>query len=173
MTDWGESSGLNIGGVFEGSMKSEGTGARVKLGINMPFGLPDIPLVNKNVGGLAKGGVIGQSRAQAMESQAARRGGTRVNRPRGGMTTSEARGRGPGPRQGGADAPTGRRSGGASGSSSGHVHGPTGGGGGGPVHPLAAHARGAAGGGQRRRKHEIAPGVPCPSCATGITKPVR
>ncbi len=172
MVDWGESSGLNIGGVFEGSMKSEGTGARVKLGINMPFGLPDIPLVNKNVGGLAKGGVIGRgpSRAQAMEASAARRGGTRVNRPRGGLTTSEARGRGPGPRQGGADAPTGRRSGASGSSSSAHVHQ---GGGGGPAHPLASHARGAAGGGQRRRKHELAPGVPCPSCATGITKPVR
>ena len=58
MALWGEGSGLSIGGVFDGGIQSEGDGARLKLGIDLPV-LPDIPLVNVKIPGFRRGGVIG------------------------------------------------------------------------------------------------------------------
>lgn len=167
---WGEDSGLDIGGVFDGETRSEGSGLRVKVGIDLPFGLPSIPLVDKHVPGFRKGGVIpggrrypeprsapAGNRGDAIRASASRK---RTTRP--GPTTSEARSAGAGRRQGGADAPS-------SVTSRVHVHrDPR------PRHPLADVAQGAAGGGPgRRQPHEIAPGIPCPTCASGITTPVR
>ncbi len=147
---------------FDGEMTSSGSGARIRAGVK---GLPiigDVNVVDVQVPGFAKGGVIpgrGPSRGQAVEARAGRRGQTL--RP----TTSGARESSAGRRrQGGANAPT--RHGGAA--SAVHAHR---GEGGKLVNPVAAAAAGT--GGLRRRRHEIAPGIPCPSCAAGVTKPVR
>lgn len=165
--DWGEDSGMSIGGVFDGSLRSEGNGARLKLGIDLPI-LPTINLVNTTIPGFRRGGVIGKgpSAAQAAESRASAQGRTVLP---------------PAPRgQGGQNAPTcGRGFAGTDPTApSGHVH--HGQGGARPAHGIGAGlvlspgvgmaGRGGAG---VRRRHEIAPGVPCPSCAAGITKPVR
>lgn len=52
---------VNIGGVFDGSMASEGTGARVKVKVDLPKPLPDIPLVDKHVPGFKRGGEVGKT----------------------------------------------------------------------------------------------------------------
>jgi hypothetical protein len=168
--DWGEDSGMSIGGVFDGSLRSEGSGARLKLGIDLPI-LPTINLVDAKVPGFRRGGVIpgrGPSRSQvaAQAAEGSRAKLAALHRQHG--APEAAGGRAPGRRQGGADAPT-----------SGHTHA-GGGGGARPAHGIGAGlvlapgvgmaGRGGAG---VRRRHEVAPGVPCPSCAAGITKPVR
>lgn len=166
MADWGEGSGANIGGVFDGSMKPEGSGARVKLGIDLPI-LPTIPLVNVRVPGLRRGGVIpgrGPSREQMAASRPddSRAKLAALHRAHG--APDPTGGRGPGPRQGGADD---------------HTHGGQGGGAR-PAHGIGGGlvlapgiGMGGPGAGGIRRRHEIAPGIPCPSCAAGVTKPVR
>lgn len=161
---WGDS-GVSIGGVFDGSMSSSGSGARIKLGVNMPGPIPDIPLVDTHVPGFAKGGVIpgrGPSRGQAMEAQAVRRGQTR--RP------ADARAHTPTSPSATAhrhDTPrhTGGRWTGVGTTMAALTPASVGLSRGGPV--------GVQGTGPRRLRHEMAPGIPCPSCAAGITKPVR
>ena len=189
---WGEGSGLNIGGVFDGEMTSHGTGARIRLGIDLPGPLPDIQLVNVTVPGFAKGGQIPDDRAARSQASLARLhrqhgtsgeratsaqlagGALPTNRAQATEANAAAR-----RRQGGASAPTRRRpnppraprhsAGQRTGIGADMVAltpasvGLSGGG------PVGLHA----GTGARRQKHEVCPGVACPSCAAGITIPVR
>lgn len=156
---WGEGSSLSIGGVFDGGIQSEGDGARLKLGIDLPV-LPTINLVNVRLPGFRDGGVIGgrrypeprslshsrQTRADAAQASADhRREGVGLVRPTRASDSSR----------------TVRRA-------SGGVIGPSG-------HEPAVAPRGqrVVVASPRRAAHEIAPGVPCPSCASGLTTPVR
>lgn len=186
------------GGHFEGEMSSSGSGARIRAGVK---GIPiigDVNIVDTTVPGFARGGVIpeprtgpARGRADARERTASarsarsagqshiaalhRRGGSPAAAPpagrgRDGLAALYAQKGGP--------AESRRRQGGASAPSKAHRH--TGGssftpGGARPVSPIVA-ALGVRGGlipAARRGIDEIAPGVKCPSCAAGITTPVR
>ncbi len=193
---WGEGSGLTIGGVFDGEMTSHGNGARIRLGIDLPRPLPDIQLVNVTVPGFKDGGQIPDDRAarsQAVLARLHRQHGTSGERSSVGSMTRRAAG-GALPtnraqateanmaarrRQGGASAPTRRNPNpptpprhsagqqtGIGADMSALTPSSVGLSRGGPV---GLHA----GTGPRRQKHEICPGVACPTCATGITIPVR
>lgn len=168
---------------FDGAMTSEGSGARVRLDVKDIPVIGDVNVVNVSVPGFKRGGVIpgrGPSRSEADASRAASSQAKLAALHR---SNGAPRGAGPGPRQGGADAPTRRSSSGSSSSSAGGHQHTTGAGGGGHrfagigvgIAPMAPGIGmgGRGGQGVRRRKDEIHPGVPCPSCATGITTPVR
>ncbi len=187
---WGDD-GFSIGGVFEGGI----SGGRIRLGINLPGPLPDIKLVDEPFG-LRDGGRIGDDkRAQASARKLAeiqgRRGPTRGQAAEGRASASKAalaelQARSGPTREQAAERRrrTGRpaarlissdghepglvsgsaRRDAASGSqtvvgATGHV----------PVgkmaHPLGRTA-------PMRLRHEIRPGVPCPSCARGETYPL-
>ncbi len=170
---------------FDGAMTSEGSGARVRLDVKDIPVIGDVNVVNVSVPGFKRGGVIpgrGPSRSEADASRAASSQAKLAALHR---SNGAPRGAGPGPRQGGADAPTRRSSSGSSSSSaSGHQHAaPAGsaagghrfGGIGDGIAPLTPGIGmgGRRGRGATRRKDEIHPGVPCPSCAMGLTTPVR
>lgn len=162
MALWGEGSGLSIGGVFDGGIQPEGNGARLKLGIDLPV-LPDIPLVNVKIPGFRDGGVIPGGRqypaprgvdhgkptraTSALQSADQRREGVGLAPARPTRASNSSR-------------PVRMASGG--------VMGPSG-------HEPAVAPRGhrVVVVSPRRAAHEISPGVPCPSCAAGITVPVR
>ncbi|MDH3045349.1 hypothetical protein [Gordonia alkanivorans] len=150
------------GGRFDGEMTPSGSGARIRAGVRDLPVIGDVNLVDVQVPGFAKGGVVpgrGPSRAQAASaSQSDQRAKLAALQHRGGAT-----------------APTGRSS--SSPTPAAHTHR----GGGGPAHGIGAGLHltpgigmgGRGGQGLPRQKHEIAPGVPCPTCMTGETKPVR
>lgn len=149
------------GGRLDGEMTSSGSGARIRAGVKDLPVVGDVNLVDVQVPGFANGGVVGQSRAQAAQATA---GDQRAK-----LAALQ--------RRGGASAPT-RRGSSSPRPAADHSH--RSGGGRGPAHGIGAGllltpgiGMGGPGGQGIRRKHEIAPGVPCPSCATGFTKPVR
>lgn len=161
-----------LGGHFDGEMTSEGNGARVRAGVrDIPI-IGDVDLVNVHVSGFRDGGQVGvDDRAAASAAKLAalhrERGESRPQRQERRATSGAAR-TAPadsGDRQGGRDAPT--RSGsssaasGSSAADAGHV--PTG---------RTRPTRKVVAVGFARQRHEIRPGVPCPSCAAGITRPV-
>ncbi|MGV9710734.1 hypothetical protein ACWDTI_08725 [Gordonia sp. NPDC003424] len=154
-----------IGGRLDGESHSTGNGYSGHVDLVGSKIAPDpTRLVS-----FRNGGVIGESRAHA---NAQRADGSRAK-----LAALQQRGggpSGPGRRQGGADAPTRR------GTATTHAH--QGGGsrsrpahgiGDGLVLAPGIGMGGRGGGGGRRRPDEVAPGVPCPSCASGITVPVR
>ncbi|AFA73605.1 hypothetical protein GPOL_c25780 [Gordonia polyisoprenivorans VH2] len=163
-----------LGGHFDGEMTSEGNGARVRAGVrDIPI-IGDVDLVNVHVSPFRDGGQVGvDDRAARSTAKLAalhkERGESRTQRQERRATSGAARtapaasGDRQG-RQGGRDAPT--RSGSSSAASesssadSGHV--PTG----------RTPSRKVITVGLARARHEIRPGVPCPSCAAGITRPV-
>lgn len=144
------------GGRFSGSMTSEGSGARVRAGVRDVPVIGDVDLVNVHVDGFRDGGVVGGPRRDKdgkLRGRVTEAPAPEPRRPR--MTPSRMFGTQALANRPGADAiPSGTSS--RSMADVGHV----------PV-------RGRAVAGVGRRKHEIAPGVPCPSCMTGETKPVR
>ncbi|WP_055474751.1 hypothetical protein [Gordonia sp. HS-NH1] len=152
------------GGRFSGSMTSEGSGARVRAGVRDVPVIGDVDLVNVHVDGFRDGGVVGEPRrdkdgklrGRITEAPAT----PEPRRPR--MTPSRMFGTAALDNRPGADAiPEGTAgTSSRSRSSSADVGGHT------PVRGGSTSTMG-------RRRHEIAPGVPCPSCAAGITKPVR
>ncbi|GAA1480628.1 hypothetical protein GCM10009624_10680 [Gordonia sinesedis] len=160
-----------LGGHFDGEMTSEGNGARVRAGVrDIPI-IGDVDLVNVHVSGFRDGGQVGvDDRAARSAAKLAalhrERGESRTQRQERRATSGAARTApaASGDRQGGRDAPT--RSGsssaasGSSAADAGHV--PTG----------RTPSRKVVTVGFARAKHEIRPGVPCPSCAAGITRPV-
>ena len=189
--------GFSFGGMpyFDGAMTSEGSGARVRLDVkDLPI-IGDVNVVNVSVPGFAKGGQIPDERAARSQASLARlhrqhgQSGERAanmaaRRADGGvLPTNRAQATEAGMaarrRQGGASAPTrrnpnppraprhsaGQHTGIGAGmaaltpSSVGLSRGG----------PVGLHAVT----GARRQKHEICPGVACPSCAAGITIPVR
>lgn len=166
---WGEGSGLSIGGVFDGGITSEGDGARLKLGIDLPV-LPDIPLVNVKLPGFRDGGVVGGRRYPAPRGVGHR--GTRADAA---QASADRR------REGVELAPPARPTRAHSHAAPGHgttastrPSGPSVrhfGGIGDGVAPMTV--RGAFGGAIQRMPWETAPGVACPSCASGATVPVR
>lgn len=185
---WGDD-GISLGGVFEGGI----SGGRIRLKINLPV-LPDITLIDEPFG-LRDGGRIGDDkRAQASARKLAeiqgRRGPTRGQAAEGRASASKATldalqaRSGPTREQAAERRRTGRpaarlissdgrepalvsgsaRRDAASGSptvvgATGHV--PVGA----MAHPLGRTA-------PMRLRHEIRPGVPCPSCARGETYPL-
>ena len=161
---WGDS-GVSIGGVFDGSMSSSGSGARIKLGVKMPGPIPDIPLVDTHVPGFAKGGVIpggvnstvGRVALPSTPRRQASAPASYVSVPATPRTANAHR----------HDTPrhTGGRRTGVGTTMAALTPASVGLSRGGPV--------GVQGTGPRRLRHEMAPGIPCPSCAAGITKPVR
>ncbi|QHN17867.1 hypothetical protein [Gordonia amarae] len=190
--------GFSFGGspYFDGAMTSEGSGARVRLDVkDLPI-IGDVNVVNVSVPGFAKGGQIGEDPAAKSRAKLAalhRQHGPSGERSSAGNITRRAAG-GALPtnraqateaniaarrRQGGASAPTRRNpnpptpprhSGGQRTGIGADMAALTpasvGLSGGGPVGLHAVT-------GARRQKHEICPGVACPSCAVGITIPVR
>ncbi|OCW85140.1 hypothetical protein A8M60_06825 [Nocardia farcinica] len=154
------------GGRLDGEMSSSGSGARIRAGVRDLPVIGDVNLVDVQVPGFRNGGVIGQSRAQAAQAAA---GDQRAK-----LAALQRR-------RGGASAPT-RRGSPSPAPAADHSHRSGGGGGGrGPAHGIGAGLlltpgigmNGPGGHGLPRQKHEIAPGVPCPTCMTGETKPVR
>lgn len=145
------------GGRFAGEMTSEGSGARIRAGVrDIPI-IGDVDLVNVHVPGFRDGGVVGEQQRRADESKAQ----LAALHQRHGPTEEQVRAR---RRQGGKDAPSTRPTPSASSSSSSAPD---------VGHTLAPRSASAPRGPFGRRKHEIMPGVPCPSCATGETTPVR
>ena len=167
MALWGEGSGLSIGGVFDGGIQSEGNGARLKLGIDLPV-LPDIPLVNVKIAGFRNGGVVGGRQYPAPR-------GVDHNRPTRATSALQSADR---RREGvGLAPPACAHSHAAPGHGTTATTRPSGpsvrhfGGIGDGVAPMTV--RGAFGGAIQRMPWETAPGVSCPSCASGATIPVR
>lgn len=161
-----------LGGHFDGEMTSEGSGARVRAGVrDIPI-IGDVDLVNVHVSGFRDGGQVGvDDRAARSAAKLAalhkERGESRTQRQERRAASGTGRTapvQASGDRRGGRDAPT--RSGssaaasGSSAADAGHV--PTG----------RTPSRKVVVVGFARAKHEIRPGVPCPSCAAGITRPV-
>lgn len=153
-----------IGGHLDGGITSEGKGARAHVDIVDSKVIPKTRIASWNLSGFKDGGRVGgedkaalsRAKLAALHQQhgTSQERAADANRRAGGATDAA------GSRQGGRQAPT--RGGTASGSkaAAGHVatgRGPS-------VVGGAAFAR---------RKHEISPGIACPSCASGITTPVR
>ena len=144
------------GGRFDGEMTPSGSGARIRAGVRDLPVIGDVNIVDVTVPGFAKGGVIGQSPADASRARLA---ALHQHRGPSGAQAAETH----------ADA---RRRGRPLEAQAHRTAAPTPSDGR-PAHPLAGPARGVLVDHSHRKKHEIAPGVPCPSCAVRFTIPVK
>ncbi|WP_137810042.1 MULTISPECIES: hypothetical protein [unclassified Gordonia (in: high G+C Gram-positive bacteria)] len=144
------------GGRLDGEMTSSGSGARIRAGVKDLPVVGDVNLVDVQVPGFANGGVVGQASAEDPRAKlAALQARARRRRP-GGRASAPTRGSSSSPRPA---APTHQRGSGGHGIGAGLLLTP-------------GIGMGGPGGQGLRKKHECAPGIPCPSCAAGFTIPV-